>query len=64
MEFNRDVGNCKLPINNVKELEPAEHTGFSLKITLKYRPNGQRCLRKSLKKLLEEGETGLLRPIS
>jgi hypothetical protein len=64
LEFDRDVRNCKVPINNVKKLEPAVHTGFLLKIMLKNGSNGRRCLEKSLKRILEEGETGLLRPIS
>ena len=33
-----------------------------LKILLNYRPNGRRRLRSPLKDLLDEGETGLLKP--
>jgi len=64
LEFDRDVGNCKVPINNVKKLEPTVHTGLLLKIMLKYGSNGPSCLGKPLKRILEEGEIGLLRPIS
>jgi hypothetical protein len=34
------------------------------KIMLNYRPNGRRCLGRSLKRLLDEAETGILRPNS
>jgi len=39
-----------------------ENEQLDAKRMLKYRPNGQRQLGKPLKRLLDEDETGLLRP--